>query len=398
MGHSEFIDFWTHIQFQPKNNKRKFTKINKNRTDGRTVCGRIGNEVTLFCLRWQPLTVSAFTAIVLRGRCVPRLTSFAICFTNVETTFDWRLRLKRFLFFFLQAISQYCRYYHQSKPFSHITIDLFKETVEKIYSKKLYTNDEYVPPPPISKDEHRSDTDSGHSSIHGDREFVDKPNEQIISRQPSKLKVARGTAENQQLDQYVEHKNVNVIGHSEPSDAEMEKKPAGAALQVIRRKDAILRRRNMQRRNTIDVNCSDMLKATANGHFEYGFGAAKSTNCLDKVGAKDSYEFGAVLNGTSMPGTIFINIDSDVIEFNRIFLLRADLSKANKFHTLPNLRVRRGSRIVIGSSDDGSLKNISVQSKGPEFILNSSLPCQEIDITDAKVKLRQVSWLVSVTY
>lgn len=64
----------------------------------------------------------------------------------------------------------------------------------------------------------------------------------------------------------------------------------------------------------------------------------------------------------------------------------ADLSKANKFHTLPNLRVRRGSRIVIGSSEDGSSTNISVQSKGPEFILNSSLPCQEIDITDAKVK------------
>lgn len=68
--------------------------------------------------------------------------------------------------------------------------------------------------------------------------------------------------------------------------------------------------------------------------------------------------------------------------------LRADLSKTNKFHTLPNLRVRRGSRIVIGSSDDGSLNtNIPIQSKGPEFILNSSLPCQEIDITDAKVNI-----------
>lgn len=201
-----------------------------------------------------------------------------------------------------QAISQYCRYYHQSKPFSHITIDLFKETVEKMCSKKSQPTDVYVLPK-LTKDEHKSDTDSGHSSIHGDKEFVDKTNEQLINRQPSKLKVARGMAEmDYKIEQFVEQKNVIVIGHNEPNDAlELEKKPVGAALQVIRRKDAILRRKNMQRRNTIDINCSDMLKAS-NEHF--GFGAAKSTNCLDKVGTKDSYEFGAVMNGSSMPGTI----------------------------------------------------------------------------------------------
>lgn len=287
--------------------------------------------------------------------------------------------------FFLQAISQYCRYYHQSKPFSHITIDLFKETVEKIYAKKPYTNDVNVPSH-ITKDEHRSDTDSGHSSIHGDKEFVEKTNEQFIKRLPSKLKVARGAAENYKIDQFVEQKNVNVIGHNVPSDVEMEKKPVGAALQVIRRKDAILRRKNMQRRNTIDINCSDMLRA-ANGQFEYGgIGGAKSSNCLDKVGTNDSYEFGAVVNGSSMPGTdFFINIQRNHQIDSQFLISHTDLSKANKFHTLPNLRVRRGSRIVIGSSDDGSSNNISVQSKGPEFILNSSLPCQEIDITDAKV-------------
>lgn len=259
--------------------------------------------------------------------------------------------------------------------------------MDKIYSKKPYTNNEFVAPQ-LTKDEHKSDTDSGHSSIHGDRDFADKSNEQIVKRQSSKLIVARGMAENHKFDQFAEQKNFNVIGHNGPNDVEVEKKPTGAALQVLRRKDAILRRKHMQRRNTIDINGSDMLKAS-NGQFERGFGAAKSTNCLDKIGTKDSYEFGAVANGSSMPGKIFgfahIYCLFRPFEFTESQFSHSDLSKDNKFHTLPNLRVRRGSRIVIGSSDDGSLKNHSVQSKGPEFILNSSLPCQEIDITDAKV-------------
>lgn len=65
-----------------------------------------------------------------------------------------------------------------------------------------------------------------------------------------------------------------------------------------------------------------------------------------------------------------------------------DLNDAAKFATLPNLRVRRASRIVIGSSDeDGLHANISntKSTRGPEFILNSSLPCQEIDIAETKV-------------
>lgn len=248
------------------------------------------------------LTVSAFTSVSVG--CVSLLKSFALQTQNIRHSIDIRFNRFSFIFIIFQAISQYCRYYHQSKPFSHITIDLFKDTVEKIYSNKPYSNDADVPVQ-FTKDEHRSDTDSGHSSIHGDKEFSDKSNEAIIKRQPSKLKVVRGMGEDYN---FVEHKNVNVIGHNGPNDVEMEKKPTGAALQVIRRKDAILRRKNMQRRNTIDINCSDMLKA-ANEQYEYGgFGGAKSTNCLDKVGTKDSYEFGAAVNGSSMPGTIFIRV------------------------------------------------------------------------------------------
>lgn len=67
----------------------------------------------------------------------------------------------------------------------------------------------------------------------------------------------------------------------------------------------------------------------------------------------------------------------------------ADLSKGGeKFATLPSLQVRRRSRIVLGENDDDDSSRASAsstKSKGPEFILNSSLPCQEIEIGDSKV-------------
>lgn len=74
-------------------------------------------------------------------------------------------------------------------------------------------------------------------------------------------------------------------------------------------------------------------------------------------------------------------------KFNVGSIFFADLSEANKFSTLPNLRVRRRSRVIIGnnSSDDENLSTGSSKMRGPEFILNSSLPSQEIDISDAKV-------------
>lgn len=69
-----------------------------------------------------------------------------------------------------------------------------------------------------------------------------------------------------------------------------------------------------------------------------------------------------------------------------------DLSKDEKFATLPSLQVRRRSRIVFGENDDDDSSRASassVKSKGPEFILNSSLPCQEIEIGDPKVIINQ---------
>lgn len=69
-------------------------------------------------------------------------------------------------------------------------------------------------------------------------------------------------------------------------------------------------------------------------------------------------------------------------------LSSTDLSKDEKFATIPSLQVRRRSRIVFGENDDDDSSRASassIKSKGPEFILNSSLPCQEIEIGDPKV-------------
>lgn len=68
-----------------------------------------------------------------------------------------------------------------------------------------------------------------------------------------------------------------------------------------------------------------------------------------------------------------------------------ELNKEHKFATLPNIRVRRPSRVIVGnhSSDEDSHSISSIKSKGPEFIMNSSLACHEIDITDIKVNLLQ---------
>lgn len=59
----------------------------------------------------------------------------------------------------------------------------------------------------------------------------------------------------------------------------------------------------------------------------------------------------------------------------------------DKFATFPKLNVRRCSRIIVGENEDNNNRSneIPTKSKGAEFILNSSLPCQEIDISEQNV-------------
>lgn len=287
-----------------------------------------------------------------------------------------------------QAISQYCRYYHQIKPFSHIVIELFKSVADEMTvpatrqrtltrSKKSKSISDLLEK---NLDDHKSDTDSGRSSTHGDKEYIPSGGIDHIFKSTNHLKVTRCTEE-----------KLKLLFNSRPSDQRLNercssdetKEPepfAANRLQVVRRKDAILKRRNMHRRNTIDINLHDMHKAIEYQQFENKLNgnASKSTNCIDKINAFPASNFAnridaLNLNGASMP----------------------DLSTAKKFATLPGLRIRRHSRIVVGnnSSDDENTSSSSAKAKakGPEFILNSSLPSQEIDISDAKVSWTAVT-------
>lgn len=159
-------------------------------------------------------------------------------------------------------------------------------------------------------DEQKSDTDSGRSSAHGDKEL--QSNGRIDTNTGGQLKVTRCTEE-----------KLKILFKSKPSDLRLSERnlvpdeakaseqcvqPTGR-LQVLRRKDAILKRRNMHRRNTIDVNLYDMQKAAAHQQFDYKLNGttSKSTNCIDKIDAFESDTFpnridAMNFNGTSMPG------------------------------------------------------------------------------------------------
>lgn len=229
----------------------------------------------------------------------------------------------------------------------------------------------------------RSDTDSGHSSVPG--EVYD-----IEHQQKPKLKVTRCTAdERRRMPAQEPNRACNVIGATKRNhnNTQMDAKDtadltgAGKGLQVIKRRDVILKRKNMFRRNTIDLNHLDVYKANQQNLHEYGdsnmkfmLNASKSTNYIDKVDDPlASKPFN--LNNNSMP----------------------DLTKEpKKFATLPNLRVRRPSRIILNENnssddddnndgDDSEQSIASIKAKVPEFIANSSKPYQEIDITDSKV-------------
>lgn len=184
---------------------------------------------------------------------------------------------------------------------------MFKETVIQLQSKQSkltqQTHRKSVADIFPSKEEHKSDTDSGHSSIHGEKELIYRiPSQKILP--VSKLTVSRPNSDKIQTEFQPIHPNVYGIGDTNHIDEE-KKETCTGKLQVIRRKDAILRRRNMQRRNTIDINHIDILRATN----EKGFNdmiSSKSINCLDRMSREQPELFNEKinrinLNGSSMP-------------------------------------------------------------------------------------------------
>lgn len=183
-------------------------------------------------------------------------------------------------------------------------IDLFKEVVDGIdvQTKKIHA------------DEHKSDTDSGRSSIHGEVVGI-KSNGSAPSKTgtTSQLRVTRCSKDKLKALPKCEQTHSQVIGgyvneKCREIQANEKSKPlsSGGRLNVISRRDAILKRRNMHRRNTIDIYHFDS-NASNRKTDEFGINASKSTNCLDKVGSNSADDFLSRIdqlhfNGSSMPG------------------------------------------------------------------------------------------------
>lgn len=162
----------------------------------------------------------------------------------------------------------------------------------------------------------RSDTDSGHSSAQGDRDIyassnIDSDQNKKVSHKRT-LKVSR-TANEEQIPCDAPPptgSKCNPIGYA--GQTEMEEKPLEPSkrLQVTRRRDEILKRRNRSRRNTIAVNLLDVAKGNqCNANVSWDGSCSKSTNCIDKIGKVEENGLakkinGIQLSGCSMPGTI----------------------------------------------------------------------------------------------
>lgn len=107
----------------------------------------------------------------------------------------------------------------------------------------------------LKSDEHKSDTDSGRSSIHGEKE------KEIIERMliaPNKLRVTRCTDDKLKVMLQPKSSKVDMIGveqmrHNSNSDRQPTATTENQLL-VKSRKNQILKKRNLHRRNTIELS------------------------------------------------------------------------------------------------------------------------------------------------
>lgn len=152
----------------------------------------------------------------------------------------------------------------------------------------------------------RSDTDSGRSSAPSDHHY-NILNQQIL-KCPTKdqhsqtLKVTRRNSAVPNVTDNLQ--KFNTIGHRVKSVNAPAAEPP-VRLQVKRKKDEIIKKRNSYRRNTIAVNSVDIEKAKESTTLPLSRDLTKSTNFIDK--ACDLSQQNNIVNGASMPGNKFNN-------------------------------------------------------------------------------------------
>jgi len=285
-------------------------------------------------------------------------------------------------------------------------MDIFKNVIISNSNKEVNNQNEIkenLCKKELIEEHQSSETDSGRSSAHGDKEIY-STNREATQNEYNDVKMSMNHHQQQskstnvktypevgtglKVNKYSDRekfnslpnkkytKQNNVIGGI--ADAKIEKVERliqqPVKLHVVRRRGDMLRKRDLKRRNTIDVNLIDLQKAKENLESKtLQIDKSKSTNFIDKLGKLSLFDYNRKLidtstnNGQSMP----------------------DLITA-KPTTLPNLKIRRQQAIenVHRSENDISYRSTAVVQKGPEFIVKSHLPAKEIDITDLKVHLK----------
>lgn len=185
--------------------------------------------------------------------------------------------------------------YHQTKPFSHVVINLYKDVVYAMNFKSTS----------FKTDEHKSDTDSGRSSINGEKEIIER---MLIV--PNSLRVTRCTDDKLKTMLKSKSSTVDAIGFDgdhvvNHNNERIKSDTSESRLKVASRKNIILKKRNLHRRNTIELS-----HFNADWHSYSNLSNTKLMNCDGQMKTKSTSQMDSV--GASMPGTNIPCRSSDI--------------------------------------------------------------------------------------
>ncbi|XP_059612240.1 uncharacterized protein LOC132258783 isoform X2 [Phlebotomus argentipes] len=236
------------------------------------------------------------------------------------------------LMYLLDVISEYCKVHHQVKPFSHTVMELFQQVIDQKGQSAVGLAADQPADEVKSQEEHKSDTDSGRSSDHGEIH----------------LEVKRIPTFQQNTENPAPKFNADAAN--------------SGTLQVIRRK----RKRETLRRNTIDVNRLELQNVR-----EELLNASKSATCLLELNNSESF-----------------NRKLAEIDFETCGVSLPDLHTNAKTDQI--LTVRRPTGCLQREKrEDAADKAPGFSEKGPDFIVKSFETPKQIDISDAKCQNRR---------
>lgn len=168
----------------------------------------------------------------------------------------------------------------------------------------------------FKSDEHKSDTDSGRSSIHGEKEII----ERILINAPSnKLHVTRCTDDKLQTMIQAKASKVDMIGMESNcvnqnnngisgDGSSGGKTNDGQLLVSTNRKNHILKKRNLHRRNTIEfshLNCDWQLYNNLMAHKRTTATKPKFVDNVNRMATAQMHTVGA-----SMPGINILTLSN----------------------------------------------------------------------------------------